>query len=388
MKRCYLSFLFFLFFILPINSFANTEENITFAAFYNFSGSQSVLDTFSANGAKLAQEFINKKGGLLGKKLNIVFLDGKSDPHLLMNQAEIIAKNPSIELTFGLSDSDMARAVIPPLAKASKLFLTSGATSPALPLLFPGKVFLACFSDEKQGKAAAHFSFHKLQAKKILILQETQSEYAKVLSQSYEKNWINLTHNNSSVKKITISKNVAQDLEIQDTLHSFQPDNIFIAAEPDVSMEAAKFLRNLNFRKPILGGDAFDTKEIRTFSGGNIYYTTHAFVNKLNPNSDVQNFIKYYIEKYKQDPDSSFAALGYDTVYLLARAVNLAKSTDPVKVANALQTIKNYPLLTGNVTYTLHSYIPEKSVTIIRINQGKKNKHLVIPAQAGIYYSH
>ncbi|MES2614525.1 MAG: hypothetical protein V4591_03820 [Bdellovibrionota bacterium] len=45
--------------ILSFKSYAVTEENITFAAFFNFSGSQSSLDTFTANSAKLALDSLS-----------------------------------------------------------------------------------------------------------------------------------------------------------------------------------------------------------------------------------------------------------------------------------------------------------------------------------------
>ena len=46
---------------------------------YNMTGSQASLDTPSANGAKLAAKEINAAGGVLGKKIELVAYDGKSE---------------------------------------------------------------------------------------------------------------------------------------------------------------------------------------------------------------------------------------------------------------------------------------------------------------------
>ncbi len=364
--------------IFSLNSFALPEETITIAAFYNNSGTQSVLDTFSANGAKLALDSINQSGGVLGKKLNIIFFDGKSDPRLLALQAQQVAKNPNIFITFGLTDTDMALAVIPPIAKENKLFITSGATSPKLPLLAPKSVFLACFSDDRQAKIAAQFSFNDLHAKKSLIIEQKAYEYANILSNFYNKEWQSLSKNKDSIKTILVNENLSQKKDIEDTIKNLKPDIIFIAADPKTIISTAQFLRSISYSKPLIGGDAFDSNEIKSIKGGEIYYTAHAFVSKENPDPIVQIFIKQYEDKFKQEPDSSFAALGFDTVYLLAHAITLSTSTDPKKVSDTLHKIKNYHLITGNVSYSPQSNIPEKSLTIINVHEGRKNIAKVI----------
>lgn len=68
-----MTLIIFLTIFLHIECFAKQDDTITFAAFYNFSGPQSSLDIFSANGAKLAVDSINKSGGLLGKKNSTSF---------------------------------------------------------------------------------------------------------------------------------------------------------------------------------------------------------------------------------------------------------------------------------------------------------------------------
>lgn len=46
---------------------------------YNMTGAQASLDVPSANGAKLAVKEINTAGGVLGRQLELVSYDGKTD---------------------------------------------------------------------------------------------------------------------------------------------------------------------------------------------------------------------------------------------------------------------------------------------------------------------
>jgi branched-chain amino acid transport system substrate-binding protein len=69
-------------------------------------------------------------------------------------------------------------------------------------------------------------------------------------------------------------------------------------------------------------------------------------------------------------PLDAFAALGGDSYFLLADAMNKAGSTDGVKVAEALAATKDFPGVTGTITMG-ENHNPIKGVTIIKVEQGK-----------------
>ena len=78
------------------------------------------------------------------------------------------------------------------------------------------------------------------------------------------------------------------------------------------------------------------------------------------------------MDAYNYEPDA-FAALGYDTVNLLAQAIADAKSNDPAAILSALAAIKNFEGVTGTISYSNGSRIPLKSVTIIEVKAGTLN---------------
>ena len=69
--------------------------------------------------------------------------------------------------------------------------------------------------------------------------------------------------------------------------------------------------------------------------------------------------------------ENAFAALGYDTVYLVADAITRAKSTDAKAIQKALLETKDFKAITGSITYTGDSRVPQKGVTMILVKGGK-----------------
>ena len=110
---------------------ANEPLPVEIGAIYNLSGSPTELDIPSSNGALLAVEQMNRKGGVLGSPVRLVMADGESNPKVIAKKtAELREKNPPVSALMGLSDTDMVMASDPVAAGNGRLFLTSGATSP------------------------------------------------------------------------------------------------------------------------------------------------------------------------------------------------------------------------------------------------------------------
>jgi branched-chain amino acid transport system substrate-binding protein len=87
---------------------------------------------------------------------------------------------------------------------------------------------------------------------------------------------------------------------------------------------------------------------------------------------DMPAFIEAYTEMHGSPPGTSFVATGYDTVMLMAKAVEIAGTTDGDAVAEAL-TSNEFDLLTGKLTYrpAEEGHAPDKAAVIIALTEGK-----------------
>ena len=57
----------------------------------------------------------------------------------------------------------------------------------------------------------------------------------------------------------------------------------------------------------------------------------------------IKAFIEAYNTKFGHAPENAFAALGYDTVYLLADAIERAGSIDGAALKSAIETTAGLP---------------------------------------------
>jgi len=74
---------------------------------------------------------------------------------------------------------------------------------------------------------------------------------------------------------------------------------------------------------------------------------------------------------YGNPPENAFAALGYDAVKLVAKAIEIVGSDAPDKIPEGLAQIKDFAGVSGTISYEGGSQIPNKSVSVIEVKDGK-----------------
>jgi branched-chain amino acid transport system substrate-binding protein len=347
---------------------------IKIGAIYNLTGGMASLDVPSANGAKLAAKEINDAGGILGRKLELVMYDGKTDAATIGNAATQLVESDKVKAMLGFSDTDMTLAAAPIAAKAGLPFVTSGATSPKLPDHVPTYLYLACFGDNVQAAAAAEYSYNDLNAKTAYLLIDKGMEYTLLLGKYFKERFTEL---GGQIVLEDTYQTGDKDFSAQITKLKglgTMPDIVFISAGPDDVGVLVKQFRDAGVDKPIVGGDGYDTPLLVEIAGPgaeNVYFTTHSLMDAQLGTDAVKKFMAAYQAEYKNPPENAFAALGYDTVKLIADAIKRAGSDDPKAILEALATTKDLPGVTGAITYQPGSRIPQKGVTVILVKDGK-----------------
>jgi len=358
----------------PAATEAPPAQPVKIGVIYNLTGGMASLDVPSANGAKLAAKEINAAGGVLGRQLELVVYDGKTDAATIGNAATQLVESDKVVAMMGFSDTDMTLAAAPIAAKAGIVFVTSGATSPKLPEHVPDYLFMSCFGDNVQAAAAAEYSFNDLKAKTAYLLIDKGMEYTLLLGKYFKERFVELggqialedtyqTGDKDFSAQITKLKGLAT-----------MPDIIFISAGPDDVGVIVKQFRDAGMDKPIVGGDGYDTPLLVEIAGPgaeNTYFTTHSLMDADLGTDAVKKFITAYQAEYNTPPENAFAGLGYDTVKLLADAIKRAGSDDPKAILEALKSTKDFPGITGSITFPPGSRIPQKGVTMILVKGGK-----------------
>jgi branched-chain amino acid transport system substrate-binding protein len=234
-------------------------------------------------------------------------------------------------------------------------------------------LYLACFGDNVQAAAGAEYAVNSLKVKTVYLLIDTGMEYTLLLGKYFKDRFTELGG------KVILEDNYQtgdKDYSAQITKlrgQKTQPDMLYISAGPDDIGTIVKQFRDAGIKKPIMGGDGYDTPLLVQVAGAGadgVYFTTHSLMDAKLGTASVKSFIAAYQAEYKTPPENAFAGLGYDTVKLVADAIKRAGSADPKAIREALNTTKDLAGVTGAITFQPGSRIPQKGVTVILVKDG------------------
>jgi len=352
---------------------AAAQDTIKIGAPYNVTGALSSVDAPALNGAKLKVEEINAAGGVLGKKLELATYDTKTDPTVMASVASQLVNQDKVVAGAGYTDSDSVLALGPIFQQAGIPFVTPGATSPKLPDQIGNDIFLACFGDNVQAAAGAEFVLNKLNGKTAFLLRDNSTEYTTLLAKYFEEAY---THGGGQIIARDDYKAGDKSFTAQITkLKALpnKPDILYVAAQPDDIGLVVKQMRQAGLTQPIVGGDGYDTPLLLQVGGhaaNNVYFSTHAYMAE-DSTPGIVKFYNAYKAAYNTPPENAFAALGYDSVGLVADAITRAGSTDPAKIRDALAATQGYKGITGSISYGADSRVPQKTVSIIGVKDDK-----------------
>ena len=120
---------------------------------------------------------------------------------------------------------------------------------------------------------------------------------------------------------------------------------------------------------PLVGGDGWDSPRLmqlggEALSGG--FFSTH--FSAEDPDPQVQRFVADYRRLFGSAPDS-FSATAYDAARIMLAAIERAPTLDRAAVRDSLAATRDFPGVTGAVTFN-----PErnavKPVVVVRIGAG------------------
>lgn len=330
-------------------------------------GPLSIYGQTTNNGIKLALEEVNANGGILGKKVDWVEYDDKGEiTDAVTNYNKLM--EDKVDAIFGGVPSKPALAIAESSVNDGVLYITPTATQANITEGKPN-VFRTCFTDPFQGEVLAHFSKEKLNAKKVAILRNQSSDFSMGVADVFEK------------KAKELGMEVVADESYGDSDTDFKaqltnvrgqnPDVLFIPDYYEKVALIAPQVKEAGIDATLVGADGWDTvlsvMDESSFSSLDNSYFSNQFTLE-DPSEEVQTFLKNYKEKFGENP-STFAAEGYDTVYLYKQACEAAGTTEWAKVIEALKKVE-FKGVTGSFTYDENNN-PVKTAKMIRIENGE-----------------
>ena len=342
-------------------------EPIKIGAVAPVTGPAATFGKSTKQGYEMALEEWNAKGGVLGRKVEMVFEDDKADPTEAANAFSKLINDNHVVAIAGSVTSSCSLAGAPIAQRAGVPMITPTSTNPKVTEQ-GDYIFRACFIDPFQGTVAAKFAFNNLKAQKAGVIYDIGQDYNTGLAEFFKKGFGDL---GGEVVSYEGYPDGTTDFNAQLTkILEQKPDVIYSPNYYNDDGLIAKQARSLGFTGPILGGDGWDSPDLVKIGGdavNNCYFTNH--FSKDDKRSEVQNFVKTYTDKYGEAPDA-LAALGYDAMNILLTAIQKAGSTDGVKIKDAMKDI-DYQGVTGHVKFD-ENRNPVKSAVVLKVENGKQ----------------
>jgi branched-chain amino acid transport system substrate-binding protein len=327
---------------------AADADVIKIGVFEPLTGANAAGGADEYDGAKLA----NKKfPTVLGKKVQLVAVDNKSDKVEAANAATVLVQKEKVSAVIGSWGSSLSMSGGPIFAEAKIPAVAVSATNPNVTKGNP-YYFRVCFLDPFQGIVGATYAFNVLKAKKVAIIREVSNDYSVGLAKFFVDEFVKLSGDPKSIVATSDYNTGDQDFSAQLTnIKKFEPDVIFAPGNYTESALIIKQARALGMKAQFIGGDTWDFNAFLEIGGAAVEGATIStfFANDVPINKTSEAFLKSFREEYKKEP-SAVAALGYDAYLVIIDAITRAGSADPQKIRDALAQTKNFEGSAGAIT--------------------------------------
>lgn len=331
------------------------------------SGEIAIYGVECKSGIDLAVEEINASGGIAGRQVNFICENDEGISEKTVNMFEKLTTIDNVKIIIGSLTSACTKPITS-LSQAGKIVLLAPAATASDITNAGSFIFRSCFIDDMQGTVGGKFAAETLGCSKAAVLYDAGNSYSAGLTENFISSFKN---NGGLVTAVELYNSGDRNFDAQlNKIKDAQPDIVYLPDYYNTVALIAKQMRSYGIDSFILGGDGWDG--LTDEAGDEVlngFYVNHYTSDSSEP--DVQKFVSAFYQKYAKQPNS-FAALGYDCMYLLKDAIERAGTDDPEAVKNALEkTDGNY--VTGHITFDVR-HNPLKSAVMLKLVKNDSGK--------------
>ncbi|MFS2017723.1 MULTISPECIES: branched-chain amino acid ABC transporter substrate-binding protein [unclassified Massilia] len=358
---------------------ASAQQVVKIGHVAPISGPSAHLGKDNENAARMAIDELNAKGVTLnGQKvtLQLISEDDGADP----KQGTAVAQKLVDAKVNGVIGHLNSGTTVP----ASKIYNDAGIVqiSPATtaPVYtrqhFPG-AFRVVASDAKLGSTLSKYAIDTLHAKNIAIIDD-RTTYGQGVADEFAKG---LKKPGIKVVGREFTSATATDYTaILTSIKAKKPDLIFFGGMDSVAGPMLKQMKALGITAVFMGGDGMCTDALGRLAGDGLgegkVYCAEAGGVKGPQEKVMEDFRARYKKKFNMDVQL-YAPYVYDSVMVMATAMQNAKSADPAKYLPVLKNIK-YEGVTGTIQFDANGDIKDGALTLFTYKGGKRTKLDVI----------
>jgi branched-chain amino acid transport system substrate-binding protein len=371
-----------------LNAFA-ADKTITIGINLPLTGADAHDAELIKDGAMLALDEANAKGGVAGYKINVMVLDdgtataGQYDPAQAATNARKMVSDNSVIAAIGPQMSGSGKAMSPILSQGNLPIITPASTNPDITdPKFAGQYrpagkaiyFRTVTTDAFQGPNMANYFFETLKVKSVYVLDDSGAYgvgIADAFQRQAEKRGIKV------LGRDQLNPKEADYSTVLTKIKSLNPDALYYGGVAQAGVKVVKQSYDIMPKIVRAGGDGCYGAEILKgagFPAAEGLYATIAAPNLLD-NPDAKPFVDAFVKKYNQQPEN-YSITAYDAALVIIDAVKRVaeggKEVNRANVRDAIQASKT-KTLQGVVSFDDNGDITNREVSVFQIK--KDDKH-------------
>ena len=342
---------------LSIAGLASAAESIKIGVAGPFTGGSSSMGVSMRDGVRLAVDEINKAGGVIGRKLELVERDDEAKNERGVQIAQELINKEKVAATVGYINTGVALA--------SQRFFQE-AKIPVMNNVATGSIITQQFKDEPENYIFRNAAHDSIQAPMIVEEAVTRRGFKKVAILADSTNYGQLGRADletalkaKGITAVAIEKFNIKDVDMTAQLLKAKQAGAEAVLTYGIGPELAQIangMTKLGWKVPMVGSWTLSMANYidNAGPGGEGARMPQTFIQEPTTpkrQSFIISYLKTFNPKNQRIDSPVSAAQGYDSIYLLAAAIKQANSTEGPKIKAALEDLKT-PVDGVITTYT------------------------------------
>lgn len=312
---------------------------------------------YQKQGAELAMEQVNAKGGVNGRKIELKFEDDQGTNPGAVSAVQKLLEDKEITALIGPIKSTQVQALAPTILDA-KIPMAIGGTNYTLTRTNNPWLFRFRPDDGISTQVIAKFIVEELKLKKIAIVHGTDAfgtgarDMLLQALKKYDITPVVVQGTNNGEKDFTATVAAVKQSGAEALI-------TYLAFSTDIGI-LGKQIKQLGLKLAWIGSSTIAAVDARNLAGDALFGTYGVADFHTESSQAAKDFTAAYKAKYGVEPDL-YASWSYDAVRVLAEAMKKAPDLKPESIRQATLAIKNLDGANGTYTFDpngdgLHSY--------------------------------
>jgi branched-chain amino acid transport system substrate-binding protein len=358
---------------------AAAQDTIKIGVTQPLTGAFAASGNYVADGARIAAEAINKSGGVLGKQIELIVEDNKSNPTEAVATAEKLIVKDKVPAMMGAWGSTLTLAIMPKLEEYKVPMLVE--TSSSGKITVSGNPYVFRISPTSQMEATAFVPlFAKLGIKKADFLS-TNNDFGLGAAKEFSE----------AAKANTVAVGVMETMDPKATDFSAQlakikasdGDTLFVTTAVEQITLILKQAKEQRLAQRIIttgGSNSPDQLIAQAGEAANgsmhLVFFTPWFPDAVKNPDVAKQFVALWKEKNFAVGGLTEGFRGWDGIHVIVAAINAAGVAEPEAIRKALWTVK-VKGINGDIAFIKQGPAGKESaqnvpsVYLVRIDAGK-----------------